>query len=102
MRQVWNQTWNVNTTGTQVVTATFIPLLLKSENPRLLFITSGTSTLAGTADTNHSINRVPPKGWPKTGAYQSSIPAYRSSKTGMNMMMRYVKMPPGIPNGKLV
>ena len=32
-----------------------------------------------------AFNKHPPKGWPKTGL---NIPAYRSSKTGMNMMMR--------------
>jgi NAD(P)-dependent dehydrogenase (short-subunit alcohol dehydrogenase family) len=31
------------------------------------------------------VNRNPPKGWPKSSF---SVPAYRSSKTGMNMMMR--------------
>jgi NAD(P)-dependent dehydrogenase (short-subunit alcohol dehydrogenase family) len=32
-----------------------------------------------------SVNHYPPKGWPKTNF---GVPAYRSSKTGMNMMMR--------------
>ena len=32
-----------------------------------------------------AVNHHPPKGWPKTNF---SVPAYRSSKTGMNMMMR--------------
>ena len=36
MRQVWNASWNVNTVGTQIMTATFVPLLLKSNDPRLL------------------------------------------------------------------
>jgi NAD(P)-dependent dehydrogenase (short-subunit alcohol dehydrogenase family) len=85
MREMWNQSWNVNTTGTQIMTAMFIPLLLKSSNPRLLFITSGTSTLEGTTNMALAVNHYPPKGWPKTNF---SIPAYRSSKTGMNMMMR--------------
>lgn len=86
MRQMWNSSWNVNTVGTQIMTHTFIPLLLQSENPRLLFITSGTSTLAGTENMALTVNQYPPKGWPKGGG--PSVPAYRSSKTGMNMMMR--------------
>lgn len=86
MRQMWNQSWNVNTVGTQIMTSVFIPLLLQSSNPRLLFITSGTSTLEGTENLALGVNRCPPKGWPKTNSY--TIPAYRSSKTGMNMMMR--------------
>ncbi|KAL9621342.1 MAG: hypothetical protein Q9160_004233 [Pyrenula sp. 1 TL-2023] len=85
MRQIWNQSWNVNVTGTQILTFTFIPLLLRSSNPRLLFITSGTSTLAGTENMAIAVNHIPPKGWPKQSL---GLAAYRSSKTGMNMMMR--------------
>lgn len=32
------------------------------------------------------VNHHPPKGWPKKNL--GGVPAYRSSKTGMNMMMR--------------
>lgn len=84
-RDMWNHSWNVNVAGTQIMTSTFIPLLLQSVNPRLLFITSGTSTLAGTGNMALAVNKYPNKGWPKQGF---AIPAYRSSKTGMNMMMR--------------
>ena len=84
-REMWNHSWNVNTVGTQVMTSTFIPMLLQSSNPRLLFITSGTSTLAETENMAIAVNKYPPKGWPKSNF---NIPAYRSSKTGMNMMMR--------------
>ena len=90
MRQAWNQSWNVNVVGTQIMTTIFVPLLLKSHKPRLVFITSGTSTLAGTENPAAPINKVPPKGWPKQGLTpQQNVPAYRSAKTGMNMMMRY-------------
>ena len=85
MRQMWNQSWNVNTTGTHIMTSTFMPLLLESSNPRLIFITSGTSTLAGIENQALPVNKNPSKGWPKTNP---GITAYRSSKTGMNMMMR--------------
>ena len=91
MRQMWNASWNVNTAGTQIMTSTFIPLLLQSRSsgPRLMFITSGTSTLAGTENMALAVNRHPPKGWPKTGGGDTvNLAAYRSSKTGMNMMMR--------------
>jgi NAD(P)-dependent dehydrogenase (short-subunit alcohol dehydrogenase family) len=84
-RDMWNQSWNVNTTGTQIMTSTFIPLLLKSQTPRLLFVTSGTSTLAGAENGALPVDRSPPRGWPKQGF---SIPAYRSAKCGMNMLMR--------------
>lgn len=85
IREAWNRSWNVNTTGTYVLTHTFAPLLLKSSDPRLLFITSGTSTLAECTNQALAVNKPAPKGWPKSGF---SAASYRSSKTGMNMMMR--------------
>ncbi|KAJ5178935.1 hypothetical protein N7492_002145 [Penicillium capsulatum] len=85
MRQLWNQSWNVNTTGTQILTHTFVPLLLQSSDPRLLFITSGTSTLTETDNLALPLNQSPTKGWPKPSP---SLGAYRSSKTGLNMLMR--------------
>ena len=84
-REMWNRTWNVNTTSTHIMTSTFAPLLLKSSDPRLLFLAYGTSSLAGTENAAIPVNKVPPKGWPKTGF---SVPAYRSAKTGLNMVMR--------------
>lgn len=87
MRQAWTLSWQTNTVGTQIMTASFIPLLLKSANPRLLFVTSGTSGLTGTEDPDLPINVIPKKGWPKTSlTQQNNISAYRSSKTGMNMV----------------
>lgn len=67
------------------MTSVFMPLLLQSSNSRLLFITSGTSTLAGTENMALAMNKHSLKGWPKSSF---GIAAYRSSKTGMNMMMR--------------
>ena len=87
MREMWNRSWMVNTTGTYILTHTFVPLLLKSSDPRLIFITSGTSTLAECEDTSLKVNQSPKKGWPKE-AFGFGVAAYRSSKTGMNMMMR--------------
>ncbi|OCL08009.1 NAD(P)-binding protein [Glonium stellatum] len=85
MREMWNKSWNVNTTGTYIVTHTFMPLLLKSTDPRVIFMMSGTSTLAETENPLAPMNESPPKGWPKQA---HAITAYRSSKTGLNMMMR--------------
>lgn len=87
MRDMWNKSWDTNVSGTQVMTHTFVPLLLKSSDPRLLFVTSGTATLTETEDPTSRLNVAPPKGWPKP-ATGLSFTAYRSSKTGMNMMMR--------------
>ncbi|OAP57073.1 hypothetical protein AYL99_09186 [Fonsecaea erecta] len=91
MRQMWNKSWDVNVTGTHILTYTLIPLLLKSSDPRLLFITSGVSTLAESGNQAVRINHSPPdKGWPKAGGAFAAlgVPAYRASKTGLNMVMR--------------
>jgi len=91
IREAFNKSWDVNVAGTQVMTVTFVPLLLKSSDPRLMFLTSGTSTLAGTEDmstpTLQRINQSPPAGWPKD-AIANQLTSYRSSKTGLNMLMR--------------
>ncbi|OQD66289.1 hypothetical protein PENDEC_c054G01408 [Penicillium decumbens] len=89
-RDGWNLTWNTNVTGAHVSTAMFVPLLLKSANPRLLFMTSGTSPLIDTErmDAQYAmINAHPEAGWPKPHTLNPTE-AYRSSKTGLNMMMR--------------
>lgn len=92
MREMWNQSWDINTVGTQIMTYTFVPLLLKSSDPRLLFLASGTSSLAGSLNFGLPMNRVPAeKGWPKKEILEAgvgSIPAYRACKCGLNMVMR--------------
>lgn len=85
VREAFNKAWDVNVAGTHVLTETFAPLLLKGSNPRLIFMASGTATLAGTDNTNIPVNKPANKGWPKEGF---SVAGYRSAKTGMNMMMR--------------
>lgn len=84
-RDMWQQSWNVNTVGAQVLTSTFMPLLLASSAPRLLFVASGTSSMAGMENMAIAVNHHPEPGWPKPGFH---IPAYRSAKAGLNMMMR--------------
>ncbi|KAG0645379.1 Short-chain dehydrogenase reductase tropE [Hyphodiscus hymeniophilus] len=88
LREAWNKSWSVNVTGAQVLTHVFVPLLLKSTNPRVIFLTSGTSTLEETYISVYPFNHSPVKGWPKEQDPAASFPAYRSSKTGLNMMMR--------------
>ena len=87
IRQAWNASWDTNTAGTYVLTHTLAPLLIQSPQPRLLFLTSGTSTLNGTEDLSSRLSIAPPAGWPKTNTFLP-LSAYRSSKTGMNMMAR--------------
>jgi NAD(P)-dependent dehydrogenase (short-subunit alcohol dehydrogenase family) len=99
MREMWNASWKVNMAGTQVTTYTFAALLLKqaqSSPPRLLSITSGTSTLAGSENAALPINCPAPAGpWPKPVHHLTAVPAHRSANTGMNMMMRYVSCDQG-------
>ncbi|KAF4976419.1 hypothetical protein FZEAL_6899 [Fusarium zealandicum] len=85
MRDTWNQTWDVNVTSTNAMTHHFVPLLLASDDPRIIFMASGTSSLTTSSTPALAINASPPAGWPKNAF---SLPSYRSSKTGMNMMMR--------------
>ncbi|KAK0761974.1 hypothetical protein N5P37_004774 [Trichoderma harzianum] len=85
LREAWNKSWAVNTVGSHVVASVFTPLLLKSSDPRLIFIASGTATLHGQTKEERFTDRAPAKGWPKEELGWSS---YRSAKTGMNMMMR--------------
>ncbi|KAI1069510.1 hypothetical protein LB507_008557 [Fusarium sp. FIESC RH6] len=86
-REMWNKTYDFNVTGTHILTWNFAPLLLESNDPRLMFIASGTSSLAGTENPDFPANKQASKGWPKT-LNNFHLPAYRSSKTAMNMMMR--------------
>ncbi|KAF2113384.1 hypothetical protein BDV96DRAFT_496435 [Lophiotrema nucula] len=88
VRAAWQTSYDVNVTSTQVFTLAFIPLLLKSSNPRLLFVTSGLSSLttcAGGRETAMLTSQHPPAGWPKPPA--PSALTYRSSKTALNMLM---------------
>jgi NAD(P)-dependent dehydrogenase (short-subunit alcohol dehydrogenase family) len=87
IRAAWNKSYSVNVTSTQVLTTTFMPLLLASSSPRLLFVTSGLGSLTTASEGRISATiREPSKpGWPKP--FSPSQIAYRSSKTALNMMM---------------
>lgn len=89
IRQAWNKAWDVNVTGAHVMTHNFVPLLLASSDPRIVFITSSGATMSGTENTELPVNSSPSSGWPKTMP-RTYVPSYRSSKMGLNMMMRYV------------
>jgi NAD(P)-dependent dehydrogenase (short-subunit alcohol dehydrogenase family) len=87
IRAAWNKSYSVNVASTQVVTTTLMPLLLASSSPRLLFVTSGLSSLetASAGKTSATIREPSKPGWPKP--FSPSQIAYRSSKTALNMMM---------------
>lgn len=84
-REAWNQTYNVNVTGTHLFTRTFAPLLLASQapTPRLVFITSGLSSITEYANGTSSRYALAPAGWPKPDTLW--LP-YRVSKAAMNML----------------
>ncbi|OCF60930.1 hypothetical protein L486_00574 [Kwoniella mangroviensis CBS 10435] len=84
-RQLFLQTFNTNVFGVQVLTETFIPLLLKSTSPRLLFLGTSMSSLTVSENPNPYFNHPPPAGWPKEN---SDFWAYKSSKLALMMIMR--------------
>ncbi|KAJ5895290.1 hypothetical protein N7495_006981 [Penicillium taxi] len=85
LREGWNGTYDVNVTGTHLFTLTFAPLLLasKANSARLIFITSGLSSVAEHATGVSPKYSLPVAGWPKPDSLW--LP-YRVSKTAMNMM----------------
>ncbi|KAH7245760.1 hypothetical protein BKA59DRAFT_511720 [Fusarium tricinctum] len=85
-REVFDKAYSVNVSSTQVFTATFVPLLLASSSPRMIFLTSGLSTLQGAHESFLTkVSGSIPQGWPKPGL--PTAVAYRSAKTALNMVM---------------
>lgn len=83
LRDSFNQAYDVNVSGTQVLTWTFIPLLLKSTDPRLIFV-SGLAAITVAAEA-YFPTPPQPAGWPKEIAFETI--GYRSSKVAINMVM---------------
>ena len=83
VREWFTKAYDVNVAGTHVMTWTFMPLLLKSSDPRLLFV-------AGLSQINQASEKyfpTPPQpaGWPKHVEFETI--GYRCSKTALNMLM---------------
>lgn len=104
IREAWSMNWDINVTGTHIATQTFLPLLLKSEDPRLVFNTSGMSSLTRCSDPESPWVKVPEKGLPKP----FSPMGYMASKCGLNMLMvqwanalRNVSLIPEHPVGRV-
>jgi NAD(P)-dependent dehydrogenase (short-subunit alcohol dehydrogenase family) len=76
LRTMMQRTYDVNVFGAAVVTDTFIPLLEKSSNPRIVFVSSSIGSLTAAADVTNPWSKDP-------------FLAYKSSKTAMNMIMLY-------------
>lgn len=77
------QAYDFNAAGKNVVTATFMPLLLKSADPRLIFVTR----LSQMTQVAEAYFPTPPlsAGWPKKAGLE--LIGYLCSKTAPNIMV---------------
>lgn len=83
LRSCFNEAYNVNVSGTNVLTWTIMPLLLKASDPRLIFV-AGLSQIT-LASQNYFPTPIQPAGWPKKIDFETI--GYRCSKTALNMLM---------------
>ncbi|KAM5354716.1 hypothetical protein ACJ41O_001363 [Fusarium nematophilum] len=83
LRECFNKAYDVNVSGTNVMTWTFVPLLLKAAEPRLLFL-AGLSQMTQAAE-EYFPTPPQPAGWPKKVDFETI--GYRCSKTAMSMLM---------------
>ena len=84
VRAPFTEVWDVNVAGTHLVTEASIPLLLAATQPRLVFITSGVSTLQELAAGTRPLYTTDlPRGWPKQPGLVPYMP-YAASKAGLN------------------
>ncbi|PYH35079.1 putative short chain dehydrogenase [Aspergillus neoniger CBS 115656] len=84
-RELMNKTFDVNVSGAYIVTETFMPLLLRSSDARIIFISSGQASLTAFSNETMRLPPLPAAGWPKEMAHDAT--AYRSAKSALNMMM---------------
>ena len=86
LRESMTNSYAVNVAGTHVVSYTFVPLLLLSADPRLVFV-SGLGTFADATQRKYPLPPTLERGtWPKKEVAFETV-GYRCSKTAMNMMM---------------
>lgn len=88
IREAFNETYNTNVTSVHVLTWSFVGLLLKSADPRLLFISTSVASIAQQQSERYHCDQPPSSvGWPKSpfGA-GFEITTYRTSKTALNML----------------
>lgn len=84
LRESYTKAYNVNVAGTNVLTWTFMPLLLQSADPRLIFVAGLASINA--ASVSYFPTPAQPAGWPKKDIDFETI-GYRCSKVALNMLM---------------
>lgn len=86
-RDAWTKSYSLNVTSTHFFTQSFIPLLLKSKSPSIIFIGSRVGSITSQVDKGIPLmDGNPEAGWPKTPGFNPT--AYRSSKAAFNMMAR--------------
>ncbi|KAK1833667.1 hypothetical protein QBC39DRAFT_254038 [Podospora conica] len=86
LRASLTDSYAVNVAGTHVVSSTFVPLLLLSADPRLIFI-SGLGTFASATQRRYPLPTTLERGtWPKSEVTFETV-GYRCSKTALNMLM---------------
>ncbi|KAK5633222.1 hypothetical protein RRF57_008936 [Xylaria bambusicola] len=83
LQECFMKAYDLNVAGTNVVTWTFIPLLLKSSHLRILFL-AGLSQMTQAAE-SYFPTPPQPAGWPKTIDFETI--GYRCSKTALSMLM---------------
>lgn len=87
-RELFNKTYDTNVTGTAVLTEAFVPLLRKSENPRIVFVSSRMGSVSETT------NKSAPY-------YNIDYKSYDCSKAALNMLaLKYARILE--PEGALV
>ncbi|MCJ1313229.1 hypothetical protein MMC25_006906 [Agyrium rufum] len=84
LRESFMKAYDVNVAGTHVMTYTFMPLLLRSSDPRLIFV-SGLSQITKASEGPYYPTPPQPAGWPKNIDFETI--GYRSSKCALNMLM---------------
>lgn len=82
LRECFMKAYDVNVAGTNVVTWTFVPLLLQSASPRIIFVT-GLSQITQASE-EYFPTPPQPAGWPKNIGFETI--GYRCSKCALNML----------------
>lgn len=86
-REIFNRSYDVNVTGAHLLTTALAGSLIRSPNPRLLFISSSLGSLALTEDSSSWSNQAPTAGWPK--APHATFAGYNNTKAAVNLLMRF-------------
>lgn len=83
LRDCFNKAYDTNVTGTHVTSWTMMPLLLKSANPRLIFV-AGLAQITIADKGPYFPTPEQPAGWPKKIDFETI--GYRCSKVALNML----------------